>query len=177
MERLILSIDPSVRELGFAALQISPDKSRQWWWGLIKPEGDNYVAKLFDICEMLIQFLPIPLDSDHIELVTEWPQFFNNARGHTAAVQGDTLLLAGVNAFIIGYFQLRKTTLRTAVEWKGSVPKQVTIRRFLKRFDQKWHDLNHNIVDAIMILHDHCIRNNYIPDTHDLTGDTCTLLT
>lgn len=174
--RLVLSIDPSVRELGFAALQIENDK-RHWYWGLIKPEGFNFIGKLFDICEMLIQYLPVPIDGNSIELVIEWPQFFNSAKGQTAAVQGDTLLLAGVNAFIVGYFQIRKTTLRTAVEWKGSVPKQITMRRFLKQFDTKWHDLNHNVVDAIMILHDHCVRNSYIADIHNLKEDNCTLLT
>jgi len=173
MEKLVLSIDPSIRECGFAALQLSDDGSRHWYWGLIKPEGFNYIGKMFDICEMLTLHLP----GTPTEIVFEWPQFFNSARGHTAAIQGDTLLLAGINAFILGFFQVRDATLLTAVEWKGSVPKQVTMRRFLKRFDQKWHDLNHNVVDAIMILHHHCIRKEYIPHTHDLKGDVCTLVT
>lgn len=170
--KLILAIDPSVNECGFATLQIQDDGKRIWKWGLIKPQGFNYIGKLFDICSML----SIHLEETPTELVCEWPQFFNSAKGATAAVKGDTILLAGVNAFISGYFQIGNTTLRTAVEWKGSVPKQITMRRFLKYFDQKWHDLNHNVVDAIMILHDHCIRQQYIQRDHDLRGDPCTLV-
>lgn len=172
MAGLILAVDPSVRECGFAILHIHDDGSRNWKWGLIKPQGFNYVGKLYDIAEMLT----LHLDEAITEYVVEWPQFFNSAKGATAAVQGDTILLAGVSAFLMGYFQTRNATLRTAIEWKGSVSKQITLRRFLKVFDQKWHDLNHNVVDAVMILHDHCIRQGYIEYTHNLKDDYCVLV-
>ena len=153
-------------------LQIDDDDNRHWKWGLIRPQGFNYIGKLYDIAEMLSLYL----EEQPTEFVVEWPQFFNSAKGATAAVQGDTILLAGVCSFLMGYFKIRDSTLRTAVEWKGSVPKQITMRRFLKHFDQKWHQLNHNVVDAIMILHDHCTRKGYIDRTHNFKEDTCDLI-
>lgn len=165
----ILAIDPSVNSLGWALLDVVPGRQRTWKWGLIKPEGHNFVQKLNDICGM------ISLECGHFdELVVEWPTFFNNARGHTAAVQGYTINLAAICAYIGGYFHIEPNRffLLTATEWKGSVSKQVTMRRFLKRFGTKWFSLDHNVVDAIMLLHHHAIRKEYVDKLSDPASET-----
>lgn len=162
--RVILSIDPSVNDTGWAVLVLKGEgvnQSREWKWGLIKPDGFNYVHKLFDIVAMLQ--LQTGFD-EFDELVAEWPQFFNSGRGHVAAAQSYTINLAGICAFVAGRLQLEsgQVFFRTAVDWKGSVSKAITMRRFLKHFGKTYYQVDHNTVDAIMLLHDHALRMKYI---------------
>lgn len=161
----ILAIDPSVNEFGWARwerehLTEGPGK---WTWGLIRPEGLNYIGKCQDTVEKLLEV------GEFNEVVAEWPQFFNNPRGHTAAAAGHTINLAGMVMFIVGQYRILPgyIHLRTASEWKGSVSKEITMQKFLRHFKTPRYRLNHNIVDAIMILHHHLRINKILSALDD----------
>lgn len=148
----ILVIDPSVNFCGWALLDTEGKsiKSR-WSMGLIRPEGKNYAMRCVEILQQLQEVAP---DIDH--LVTEWPTFFDSARGHMAARQNYTVNLAGICGYIAGRygFDHRKWSLITAITWKGSVSKDVTARKFYRHFGRKWQDkISEHEIDAVMLLH------------------------
>jgi hypothetical protein len=74
---------------------------------------------------------------------------------------GNTINLAAVIAFIAGYFRILPDNIHllTATQWKGTVPKEITKMRFFKILGVgKSYKVNHNAVDAIMLLHEFCRR-------------------
>lgn len=142
-----LSIDPSVaNRAGWATYDT---ETKEWAWGAWQIEGFNYQMR----CHDLKDYIGMEI-GDFDELVCEWPMFYGGDSGAVAAQQGYTINLAGIAMFIIGWFQIHYTKchLYTAPDWKGSVPKQVTQRRFYQAFDLKVKDVDHNAVDATMML-------------------------
>jgi hypothetical protein len=98
-------------------------------------------------------------------LVLEWPAYFGSAKGQVAAMQGHTINLAAVDAYIAGFFRLKPQDwhLVTATQWKGNVPKEITRMRFFKALGQKQiYKVNHNAVDAVMLLHTFCTRRKIV---------------
>ena len=148
----ILSVDVSVNFVGwslFDSKRINPHK--QWKWGTIIVEGDNYQKRLLDIVQMLNETVNLPT-IDH--LITEWPTFFASERGQIAAHQNYTIDLAGVCAFIAGRmgFDHRNWHLLTATTWKGSVSKYITGKRFFRIFGLRDQDISEHAIDATMML-------------------------
>lgn len=112
---------------------------------------------------MIIEFDGVDPDEDW--LVLEWPAFFGSARGQVAAQQGHTINLAGVDGYIAGFFRMppKSTFLVTANQWKGNLPKEITRRRFFNALGiKKIFKINHNAVDAVMLLHEFCKRRNIV---------------
>lgn len=148
----ILAIDPSVNFCGWALLDTEGKTvTKRWTTGLIRPEGKNYAMRCLHILQELQVVAPT---IDH--LVTEWPTFFDSARGHMSARQNHTVNLAGICAFVAGRYGCdhRNWSLLTAITWKGSVSKDVTARKFFRRFGKNFrHKISEHEIDAAMMLH------------------------
>lgn len=163
----IFSIDPSVNDVGWASIDgmkrdddgVWDDSEAVWRWGWWKLNAHSYRAKLEELKDYIA--LGGSLAEDDI-LVGEWPAFFDNQRGAIAAKQGYTIDLAGILCYIAGYFRIISTNIYfiTAIKWKGSVPKEVTRLRFFKALGvARPFAVNHNAVDAVMLLLEFCRRN------------------
>lgn len=156
----ILSIDPSVNNVGWALLDLSkPSLDDRWRWGLIKPEGRNLQRRISNTADKLDFQIP---DIRNIDLfITEWPAFFGSTRGQIAAQQGYTINLAAVASYLAGFFGFAnsKWSTITANEWKGTVTKAVTMRKFMRYFNGMDYDIRIGVsehsIDAIMMMHYH----------------------
>lgn len=163
----IVAIDPSINDVGWAVVSglkynaednTFDDSEAQWSWGNWKISSNSFVFKLREIVEFMI-FQFDGLDQDEDWLVCEWPAYFDTQKGHTSAKQGHTINLAGIDGYIAGFFRLphRNIHFIRAMEWKGSVSKEITRMRFFRHMGIKQiYQINHNAVDAVMMLLDFC---------------------
>lgn len=165
----ILAIDPSVNEVGWAYVEGLVhdddgwhDENANWKWGHWKIESNSLTFKLKEITEWIILEAG-GLDHCSDWLVAEWPAYFDGMKGHVSAKMGHTINLAAVDAYIAGYFRLpwQNIHLITATEWKGNVSKEITRMRFFRHMGIKQiYKVNHNAVDAVMMLLTFCKRKN-----------------
>lgn len=148
----ILAIDPSIKTAGWSTVNLTETEAT-FSWGMFALSGLNFLMRCADLRDYIEQEI-----GEFDELVLEWPMFYDSERGHVAARQGDTINLAGIAMFIAGHFRIphQKIHLYTAPDWKGSVPKQVTGRRFFKQFGVDYLKVDNNAVDATMMLFEHC---------------------
>lgn len=147
----VLAIDPSINNVGFAIWDSTKkDRYKAWRWGCWRLQGYNYQMKLMD----LIEHIDTEIEDFDI-LVTEWPAFYTSDKGKIAAHQNYTIDLAGICYFIAGWYRRnhRQHFPLTASMWKGSVPKLVTQRKFIRTFGKIAHQINEHAVDATMMLH------------------------
>jgi hypothetical protein len=73
-----------------------------------------------------------PVGHDEIDFVSEFPSWMNIQLGWA---KGDLQKLCFLVGMLAGYFKTaRSFTPVTPNEWKGQLPKQVVIRRLIKRF-------------------------------------------
>ena len=165
----IVAIDPSVNDVGWAVVEGIEhdddgwhDENANWRWGHWKIQSNSLTFKWKEITEwMILEFGGLDYEEDW--LVVEWPAYFDSMKGHTAAKQGHTINLAGIDGYLAGYFRLpwQNIHLVTAVQWKGSVSKEITRRRFFRHMGIKQlYQINHNAVDAVMMLLTFCKRRN-----------------
>lgn len=173
----ILAIDPSVmNRAGWATVHLEWENSEtlplakrgkltreDWSWGFWEINGMNFQMRCSDLKDWIEQDGLSNFDS----LVCEWPMFYSNARGQIAAQQGYTVNLAGIAMFIAGWFRVdfRKLFLYTAPNWKGTVKKAVTQRRFFRLFGLNDQSVDHNAVDACMMLVFHCRKVGLTPNS------------
>lgn len=153
----ILSIDPSVNNVGFVVVDLAAKSvNDRWQWGMIHPQGNNLQAKLANTVDEINYAVKI---EDITHLITEWPTFFGSVAGSIAAQKGYTINLAAVNSYLAGSFGFRdnRWIMLTATEWKGSVTKAITMRKFLRFFKGANLDLRSTIseheIDALMMAH------------------------
>lgn len=156
----ILALDPSIKTCGWSTVDIGEEEA-EFKWGMFALSGLNFLMRCADLKDY------IEMEIGHFDkLVIEWPMFYDSEKGHVAARQGDTINLAGIGMYIAGYFHLhpRDMVLLTAPEWKGTVPKQVTGRRFFQVFGVNYLQVDNNAVDATMMLRWWCIREKLIAE-------------
>ena len=113
--------------------------------------------------ERVRQFFDQMKLTDVNHLVYESPNFFSSPRGAIAAKEGYLTDLGIVIGIAIGTFPKAQIWPYTPQEWKGSVPKEVTYKKFLRTFtdSQKYAEkANHDLIDAIMLLHYHLEKIN-----------------
>jgi len=135
----ILSIDPSAAQrVGWA---IYDTEEKEWDWGHIDIEGLNFKVRCRNLADSLAA-----LQLNFEQIVFEWPTYYHGERGQIAAQQNFTVNLAGIVMFIAGWFQMEPKDYfhYTAPQWKGTVPKQVTARKFLKLFGEDHKSTDHN---------------------------------
>ncbi len=157
----IVSLDPSINETGWACLKgmerkddrVWDDTNSDWSWGVFKLKGISLSYKLKELVEYMIMEFD-GLDEEDW-LVVEWPQYFNQPRGQVSIMQGHLFNLAAIDTYVAGYFRLPPQNWFpiTAPNWKGSVSKEITRRRFFKAMGlPQIYKVNHNAVDAVMML-------------------------
>lgn len=161
----IFSLDPSVNNCGWAVIEklyrkdkvIKTDKA-QWRYGNWKLQGHSFSAKLQEIVEYIILEVDGLSEDEGDWLLLEWPAYFGSHKGQIAAQMGHTLTLAGIDGYVAGYFRLPWQNFHfiTANQWKGSVTKNITFMRFCRVMNVKPFKIDHNAVDAFMMLHAFC---------------------
>lgn len=146
----LLSIDPSVHNVGWALFNTkAKNQATAWQFGTWHPTGFNLEMKITDVIQTI--------DSQIGEfdfLCTERPAFFSSERGQIAAHMNYTIDLAYINGYLAGWF--RKDHRRhfgiTANQWKGTINKTITGRRFFRSFPHvKPSSLDEHAIDAIML--------------------------
>jgi hypothetical protein len=152
--RRILSLDPSAADTtGYCLIELEWDEAgvvlkEDFSWGSWSLSGFNFLMRCVDLKDYITS------DIGHFdELVIEWPMFYDSAKGGVAARQGYTINLAGIAMFIAGWFRIphQQIFLYTAPDWKGTVPKQVTARRFFKMFNVNVVEQDEHAIDATMM--------------------------
>lgn len=150
----ILSIDPSTIRMGWActsypAPAVASSDLGYWTYGSLNIGEGTLEHKLHVIQHWLTNVKSVDF------IVGEKPVFYNNAQGMIAAQEGYTINLGIVLGFIIGHFGC-KFKFYSAPQWKGQVSKDVTRAKFIRKFQQyPPGKMNHDTIDAIMILHHH----------------------
>lgn len=87
-------------------------------------------------------------------LITEKPAFFASERGQVAAHQNYTIDLAAIAFYVAGWFRMdhRHHYSITATQWKGTVSKAITARKFFKQWPKvDSASLDDHAIDAIML--------------------------
>lgn len=151
-----LSLDPSVNNVGFCLFRSGKRNIKdQWKWGVWELGGSNYQARLVDLVDYIQELLDEYKVKELHYLVTEWPTFFSSEAGQIAAHQSYTIDLAGICGYVAGRLGMdhRQWHIITATSWKGSVPKFVTVNKFLRIFGKRYVGTSEHAVDAIMIMH------------------------
>jgi hypothetical protein len=163
----IVSIDPSINNVGWAKIEgLTRDAdgvwdltNENWSWGMWKIGSNSFTFKLKEIVEWIILECDGLTEEDW--LVAEWPAYFDSMAGHVAAKAGHTINLAGIDCYIAGFFRLPWQNIHfiTATKWKGSVSKEITRMRFFRHMGIKQiYTIDHNAVDAVMMLLEFCRR-------------------
>lgn len=166
MEQInIFAIDPSINQVGWAKIEgltrdddgVWSDDDAVWTYGYWDIGSHSLPHKLKEIVEWCM--MDIGCDQDWW-FIGEWPTYYGTRAGQISAMQGNTINLGAVISYIAGWFQIEPANvhLLTATQWKGSIPKEITQMRFFKLLGVKSFKINHNAVDAIMLLHEFCKR-------------------
>jgi hypothetical protein len=176
---LILALDPSVmNRCGWATVHLEWEHGptlplarrghltvEEWNWGFFEISGMNFQMRCADLRDWIEQS-PLGLAEFDV-LVCEWPTYYDSAKGQIAAQQGYTVNLAGIAMYVAGWFHVQHQNLflYTAPDWKGTVKKAVTARRFFKLFGLSEMQEDHNAIDACMMLVYHCRKVGLTPNT------------
>lgn len=168
---ILLAIDPSVRSLGWAIVNLNKLEDTNyydlqveglWSYGLVQMQSTKGIDPSIIKHRWKQAFYEIKayMDLEGIEpthFASEWPTFFNSTKGYLAATQNFTVGLASMVGYLAGQFNFKAhhITLWTPLQWKGSVPKHITRHRFIQVFGQPAEKLarilSDDIIDAIMI--------------------------
>ena len=160
----ILALDPSVmNRCGWAtaklewadgdhttpAMQRGKLVTEEWNWGSWEINGMNFKVRCVDLKDWIERDI-----GEFDMIVIEWPMFYSGHKGMIAAQEGYTINLAGIAMFIVGWFRVpaRWVYLYTAPTWKGTVSKMITARRFFKLFNLVETEVDHDAIDACMML-------------------------
>jgi Holliday junction resolvasome RuvABC endonuclease subunit len=152
----ILAIDPSIRRIGWALFEVEPDRNfdslATWNYGTFSPPSQGRTRILADVKSYFSKSA-----ANHV--VCELPAFFESEKGRIAAKSGYTIDLALVIGTIYGITPDAKLYLYTPQQWKGSVSKGITQARFKRVFQLTHVNLDHDTVDAIMLLRHHVTQH------------------
>jgi hypothetical protein len=153
-KRRILCLDPSAADTtGYCLIDLEWDEAgvllkEDFIWGSWSLSGLNFLMRCVDLKDYILQDI-----GEFDELVVEWPMYYDSTKGAVASRQGYTINLAGIAMFIVGWFHIphQQVFLYTAPDWKGTVPKQVTARRFFKMFNVNVVEQDEHAIDATMM--------------------------
>lgn len=146
----LLSLDPSVNQVGFATLQFSPEGEQMWTWGSWTLSGYNLLERCSDLCAYVQQ----SGNADFTDLILEWPTYYASDTGQIAAKMNYTINLAAIAMYVAGFFHtpVSRIDLVTAPQWKGQANKRITARRFFRNFGEEALQVDQHAVDAVMLL-------------------------
>lgn len=177
MEPILLAIDPSIRSLGWAIVNLNRlgavvdstsyynlQADGLWSYGVVTMASTRGVDPSLIKHRWKQAFYEISayMDLDGIiptHFASEWPTYFNSTKGRLAATQNFTVGLASMVGYLAGQynFKAHHMALWTPMQWKGTVPKYVTRKRFVQAFhpvsiaERKARTLSDDTIDAIMI--------------------------
>jgi hypothetical protein len=156
---ILLAIDPSVNNLGWAMFDMSRGTNQYnldgWEYGIVHPKGKYAQHKWRDAYRQLgdrvAGYVPT-------HFASEWPCFFSGQKGMIAAQMGYTIDLGAQVGYLAGKFNIRADyiALWTPQQWKGSVPKHITEGKFVRLFGKLAErairrGISNDTIDAIMI--------------------------
>jgi hypothetical protein len=157
----ILAIDPSINRCGWAVIdnlskgEIWDGSEATWKWGYWDLHTSLLSSKARELCDYIIQDIGgLNPDAGDI-LIAEFPQYFDSGRGQIAAKEGWTINLAALDFYVYGFFRLPWKQFAPVFpsQWKGNLSKEITRRRFFRELgEKKIFKIDHNTVDAVMIL-------------------------
>lgn len=146
---MIVSIDPSIRNLGWATKDGS-----NWDHGTIVLSKRGLPYQLEEIARRLN--VDATLATQPNVFIVEYPEFFaGSEKGAIAAVDGTTFGLAAIAGYLQAYWRMpaNKTFFYKPSIWKGQVPKQGMMYRFKKRFG--YNASNDHEAEAALLLQYH----------------------
>lgn len=164
----VLAIDPSTNDVGWCFFTRDIVKSEAlvpgslvaneyetgWQWGVCHLSGWNLLQRCKDLVHQLYE-QDLPLE-ELTHLIIEWPMFYESTKGQIAAQEGYTINLAAVGCYLAGWLRIDvdQIELITAPKWKGNASKNMTARRFFRKFNlDPLQQVDHNAVDATMLLY------------------------
>jgi hypothetical protein len=152
---MIITLDPSINDCGYAIFR----KNRSLHsYGVIKPEkGLEWKEKAYSIL-LKIESLKAYCNEDLEKIIYEMPEIWFSARGQISKESGALEKLYFVCGMIQGKFEYIAYPL-TPSQWKGQLPKDVTLERICKKYHLK--DITSHEADAIAIG-DYVLINDYI---------------
>lgn len=164
MNQTLISIDPATHYTGYgvyeeAKIQNSGKDFILSRFGLIRPtrQKDLWTDRARVITMKFIQLL---MQIKPTLCGIEYPEFQGGDRGYTAARRGDILMIA----FLCGRLcdawdsyaismrdpQIQPPALITPTQWKGQLPKPITVERVNEFFGlELTNGIENNIADAI----------------------------
>jgi hypothetical protein len=169
---VLLSIDPSVRNLGWCCVNMNRlwdeddwydlEDGRGWTYGLVQMESTKGVRPDILKYRWMEAYLDLKTnldidDNEPTHFASEWPAFYNSEKGRIAASNNYTVGLASISSYIAGQFNFvpQNIALWTPMQWKFNAPKDVTKNRFVQRFGERGEKLarqvSDDVIDAIMI--------------------------
>lgn len=171
MKPVLLSIDPSVRSLGWTVVNLNHadgkdyldlDNQLLWTFGLVQMESTRQVDPSILKWRWQEAFVNLKasfeLDGNSpTHFASEWPMYFDSLKGRIAAQQNYTLGIASMVGYLAAAFEFNPAhiALWTPLQWKGNQPKSVTRNRFVLTFGEAGRKLarmlSDDVIDAIMI--------------------------
>lgn len=151
-----IAIDPSIRSCGVALFKDRELRDYQ----LISTKditSTHWTTLAHRMLDRLEQYL---YQSSFI--ISEFPREFGSARGQAALNTGAVRKLAYMVGLIGGWAKSNNKgfLIFEPHEWKGNLPKAITLKRVLRDFPQVSPGTNHNVIDAIGIGR-HYIKYRY----------------
>jgi hypothetical protein len=154
---ILLSGDPSVKNFGWAVCNLA-DGGRdiynldRWKSGVIHPQGKEIQHKVEDAYRQLIAELEPGSQPTHA--VSEQPCWMPSTKGQIAAQLDYTIRLGQMAMGVIAWFRIpaANVTLWTPQQWKGNLPKKITLARMKECFpDADFSKSSDDEVDAIAL--------------------------
>lgn len=142
----ILCLDPSIRALGWAVFVIGGETPKLTAYNVKKLnlEGESWIVRAKVMLEV-VKDLENEYCPAHIYIET--PSHYSAGKGEVARNSGAILKLMFLVGAVYGAFK-DQVTLLPVSRWKGNVPKEITQRRMLKRWNATG---DHNAIDAVGI--------------------------
>ena len=144
---ILLAIDPSVRDLGWAMINLNKIGEEGygnildysvWSYGIIEMKSTNQVdPKIVKYrWKEAYEKMVAAMDWRPTHFASEWPTFFDSERGRIAAVNNYTVGIASMVGYLAAAFDFHPDDIRlyTPIEWKGMIGKEIVREKFIKLF-------------------------------------------
>lgn len=159
-----LSIDPSIRNIGFAVLQVQNGKPSVLKDGTIYPDTETTLPSKAEFVFASLQKKIEDIDESIIQVIMEYPTFQGGAKGLIASQKGYTIDLAAMVGYLSGLLMPQfpdDVFYYTPMQWKGTKPKSATTAH-LKRVFPSFKPHSEHSADAVDLALFHFRKMKYI---------------
>ena len=146
MCKKMLTIDPSIKALGWSVFDTSPAYLCSGFINL--PKSSSFVTNINQMTQKVVKLATF----NKIDYaVIEQPEIFRSGKGEACISSGAIIKLTGCAFSIYGALTMTgvDVTMVKVTRWKGNVPKHVTQRRVKRHWGTC--PSNHNEADAVGI--------------------------